>query len=401
MSEATKTPVPGVRQRPWEELAPEALEEALSALAPHLPGVADEIIDAIGSEVPAYARPLEGTFGENIRRGVDEALWQFNEMVRSPDAGRGAGRNIYVALGRGEFREGRSLEALLAAYRVGARVAWRRLSEAGLAAGLSPEVLVVLAESIFAYIDELSAESAEGFAQEQAARAGEAERRRAEVVDLLLAQPPVEGTVLETAAEAAGWRVPRGIAVVVWRPGARRRVVARLPLGSLAAPTQGVMCAIVPDPDAPGRRGELEAALERTPAGLGPAVSREDAHRSFRRAAEALALAEELSQDGLVAADEHRLELLLHSDPALIGEIAIERLSPLRDETPLSRERLEATLLAWLRHDGSVPAAAEELHVHPQTVRYRLGRLRELFGAALDDPDARFELEVALRARAA
>jgi DNA-binding PucR family transcriptional regulator len=43
---------------------------------------------------------------------------------------------------------------------------------------------------------------------------------------------------------------------------------------------------------------------------------------------------------------------------------------------------------------------AEELHVHPQTARYRIGRLRELLGDDLDDPDARFELEIALRARA-
>jgi DNA-binding PucR family transcriptional regulator len=42
---------------------------------------------------------------------------------------------------------------------------------------------------------------------------------------------------------------------------------------------------------------------------------------------------------------------------------------------------------------------AKALHVHPQTVRYRLARLRELFGSRLDDPDGRFELELALRAR--
>ncbi|MEA2161155.1 MAG: hypothetical protein QOD66_3535, partial [Solirubrobacteraceae bacterium] len=37
--------------------------------------------------------------------------------------------------------------------------------------------------------------------------------------------------------------------------------------------------------------------------------------------------------------------------------------------------------------------------VHPQTARYRVTRLRELFGAALDDPDERFWLELALRVR--
>jgi DNA-binding PucR family transcriptional regulator len=84
-----------------------------------------------------------------------------------------------------------------------------------------------------------------------------------------------------------------------------------------------------------------------------------------------------------------------------VSELAVERLAPLDAETANSRARLEATLLAWLRHAGTIAAVARELEVHPQTVRYRLGRLRELFGAALDEPDARFELELVLRARAA
>ena len=48
---------------------------------------------------------------------------------------------------------------------------------------------------------------------------------------------------------------------------------------------------------------------------------------------------------------------------------------------------------------GARGAVAERLHVHPQTVRYRLGQLRELFGEDLDDPDRRFALMVALRLR--
>jgi DNA-binding PucR family transcriptional regulator len=44
---------------------------------------------------------------------------------------------------------------------------------------------------------------------------------------------------------------------------------------------------------------------------------------------------------------------------------------------------------------------ARALHLNPQTIRYRLGRLRELFGETLEDPDARFELELALRSQAA
>jgi DNA-binding PucR family transcriptional regulator len=36
------------------------------------------------------------------------------------------------------------------------------------------------------------------------------------------------------------------------------------------------------------------------------------------------------------------------------------------------------------------------LHVHPQTVRYRVGQLRTLFGPALDDPRTRLRLMLAL-----
>ena len=40
---------------------------------------------------------------------------------------------------------------------------------------------------------------------------------------------------------------------------------------------------------------------------------------------------------------------------------------------------------------------ARALDLHPQTVRYRLARLRDLLGEQLDDPDVRLELELALR----
>jgi len=102
--------------------------------------------------------------------------------------------------------------------------------------------------------------------------------------------------------------------------------------------------------------------------------------------------------DALVRADDHSLALLLNSDRRLAGDVAEAALAPLEAETPASRERLGSTLLAWLCHRGRTELVAEALHVHPQTVRYRLGRLRELYGERLEDPDGRFELELALRA---
>ena len=128
--------------------------DALALWGPQLPVLAEEIIESIRREVPAYARPLEGEFGRTVRVAVEEALRRFSEG--DPAASRPAARGISVAIGRGEAREGRSMEALLAAYRVGVLVAWRRLGQTAVDAGLAGDALVGLAESLFAYIDRKS-----------------------------------------------------------------------------------------------------------------------------------------------------------------------------------------------------------------------------------------------------
>jgi DNA-binding PucR family transcriptional regulator len=89
--------------------------------------------------------------------------------------------------------------------------------------------------------------------------------------------------------------------------------------------------------------------------------------------------------------------LLLAADPSLAAELAASALAPLQALSPGSRARLRDTLQAWLTEQGRLIQVAQRLGIHAQTARYRLGRLRELFGAALDDPDSRFWLELALR----
>lgn len=82
-----------------------------------------------------------------------------------------------------------------------------------------------------------------------------------------------------------------------------------------------------------------------------------------------------------------------------MARLAEERLAPLAALRPAQRDRLAETLLAWLQHAGRATRVARRLHVHPQTVRYRLRELDRLFGPQMHDPDQRFELEIALRAR--
>ena len=384
-----------LERQPWRELSP-----SLAALiAPELPALSDEILEVIAEEVPEYARPLEGNFGRGLRLGVDEALRQFARLIADPASGRARSSEVYRALGRGEMREGRSLDALQAAYRVGARVAWRRLSSVGLAAGLTPDELCALADAIFAYIDELAADSVEGFAQAQQAAAGERERRRRRVLTALLAET-FDRDALRAAAADAGWALPGSLALLACEPGHLDKITRRAPIDALAGTFRDLGCIVVPDPDGPGRRAELERACAGLPAALGPTQPLERARASWARARSGLAAirAGALPEE-LCIVDDQLAAIAFFEAREPLRELSARRLAPLRALTPAARERMTETLRAYLDHRGNAPAMAKALHVHPQTVRYRLKRLRDLFGDALDDPEARFQLETAVRIR--
>jgi hypothetical protein len=376
--------------QPWHELP----AEIAHVLRPVLADVATEMMDAVRT-VPAYARPLVGPFGEGIRGGVQEALRHFLDEI---EAGAPVARpDVYVALGRGEMRAGRSLDSLLSAYRVGARVAWRRFAAAGAEAGLEPETLYLLAESIFAYIDVLSGESVEGYALEQSAAASEAELRRRRLVRLLVREPPPDAGLIEAAASDAGWRLPRELAVLAVSGQQPTAVAHELPADTIAETIGELLCALIPDPDGPGRRASIERAVSDAGAlaGLGSTVQWSEAALSFARARAALELADPDAR--LIVAWERAGELLLRSDRRLAADLAADRLAPLAELPAGSRVRLTDTLRVWLEEQGRLGPTAERLGVHPQTARYRIGRLRELFGSVLESPDERFWLELALR----
>jgi DNA-binding PucR family transcriptional regulator len=180
---------------------------------------------------------------------------------------------------------------------------------------------------------------------------------------------------------------------------------ARLP-GAIGANLDPVGVALVPVPErpVPGRTAWQERvtiAVRDQPAVLGPVVELARASRSVARAQAAwpLHVAGLLGTDqaGLIRADEHLLALLLAAEPELAAELCEHALAPLHALQAGAGARGEQTLRAWLDAHGDVSVAAATLHVHPQTVRYRLAALREVFGDALDDPGARLEVAIALR----
>lgn len=86
--------------------------------------------------------------------------------------------------------------------------------------------------------------------------------------------------------------------------------------------------------------------------------------------------------------------LLSAADPAELRARVDLMLDPLRDHPQL----LES-LAAYLSADQNVNTAAEALHVHPNSLRYRLGKVEELLGRSLRSPATMADLYVALRAQ--
>ncbi|WP_042423241.1 helix-turn-helix domain-containing protein [Streptacidiphilus anmyonensis] len=363
--------------------------------------IAAEIIREIRKQVPEFSRPLAGQFGAGIQHGVETALAEFTELIEGARSDNPERMRVYRALGRGELAEGRSLDALQAAYRLGARVAWRRYARVARRVGLGTEQLVVLAEAIFAHIDELAAASVQGYARAQADEAGALGRSRSHLLALLARGG--SRAELETAADLADWPLPWELCAVALRPdsdnrptGGRRPPLPDLVLAELDGPEPWL---VIPEPDLYLRDGQVRALMEMRGGVIGPTVPPEQAGDSLRWARTLRARPPGTSACP-VDGESHLAALLLLADPALVRLIAARRLRPLDELTPKQRRRLGDTLLAWLQSDrGSAPDVAARLGIHPQTARQRLHQVQRVFGPALADADARFELEIALRAR--
>lgn len=378
-----------------------------------------EISKAIQSEVAEYTRPLDPAYARTLGQAVQHAVGTFIDRVARPATPMAAILAEFRGIGSAEAREGRGLEPLQAALRLGARVGWRRLCGVAAEQGLDMLALGRVGEAIFVYLDELAAAAAQGYLDARAEFAGERERRRRRLLDLILADPPASTEAVAEAARVAGWPLPRRVAVVAvgehHRPDPAPATAATAPAPSLAAPSPAVLpddvlidwsrrepCLLIPEPDAPGRVGAVGRALAGRTAALGPAEPLDRAATSLRWARQALGLAGRGIIDGrrgLVHCDEHLSTLMIFCDEELARVLCAARLAPLQRLRPAQRDRLAETLLVWLQHGCNANEVAAQVHVHPQTVRYRLRQMDELFGDQLRDPDRRFELEIALRAR--
>jgi hypothetical protein len=385
--------------------------DVIEVMRAELAGTGEEVVLAIRREVPEYADPFRGEMGRTIETAVTLALGGFLDLAARQPAGRGSFERVWDAaysLGRGEARSGRSMEALLSAYRVGARVAWRDLSRAAVAGDVPAGTVASFAELVFDYIDELSAASAAGHADELA-RTGRVRLRYLERLTQALLRGDAT-TDLEAHAQRAEWAAPEVLTAVVLPDSRVRGALGQLDPATLQATEQ------VPDLDdlpdltvllVPGRARDHRAALLRglvdRGAVVGPTLPWTEARQSLARAlrvvrllAEAPDADEPAARLRTVDTEDHLDLLVVTADPTAREDLRAQVLAPLGEVRPAAADKLEETLRAWVRHQGRRDDMAAELFVHPQTVRYRMGQLRELYADRLTDPDWVVRLTLAL-----
>jgi hypothetical protein len=369
-------------------------------LRPALPSAVEEMVARILASVAEYARPGDGSYARAVRRSAEEAASQFVDRIADPGASWDQAADVFRRLGRAEAGQGRSLEALQSALRAGARAALRWLTDASRWMDAPLETLGLLAEALFIFLDEIAVWCADGYAQAQTKVADEVQGRRRRLLGLLLAEPQPAAEAVSEMARLAQWRQPRLVSVVVLGNHISGGRVPALPGEVLQDLARVPPVLIVPDPYGPGRRDMLDRGLRGFRGAVGPPTGPREAAKSLHWAREALGLAEQgvFGDCRIVHCDDHLTDMVLRRGGDLLDRLEARRLAPLANMAPGRRDMLAETLLAWLE-TGKSSSVASRLFIHPQTARYRLHRLQDLFGDELDNPDARFELALVLRAR--
>ncbi|WP_036491330.1 MULTISPECIES: helix-turn-helix domain-containing protein [Nocardioides] len=373
-------------------------EAVVDVLRGQLAVVAERAVAAIIDEVPSYAGALSGPMGATIRNAVQLALGGFLTLAKREGESLPMAPALEGAyqLGRGEARNGRTMEALLAAYRIGARVSWRDMSRTAVGAGIDAGQMSRFAELVFAYIDELSAASAAGHTDELESTGRLRQRNLERLARALVTGASADSVV--AAAERAGWAPPVEL-VAVLLPESQAAHASTLidadtlqPVEDLPGIPDGWALLLVPSTGSAAARAGLLRALRSTSSVVGPSVPWLEAARSHQLAARAF----DLGLSGLVDTNAHLAALVLAAESDTRTALRVQVLAPLAGQRPSTIEKLTETLRSWVLNQGRRDAVAAELFVHPQTVRYRVQQLRELYGDRLEDPQFVLEATLAL-----
>ncbi|MFG2026603.1 helix-turn-helix domain-containing protein [Streptomyces sp. NPDC048825] len=359
-----------------------------------IPAVVDEMEEAVRSGLPDYSDLADDTAGFSVRQVIDQTVSCFvslHDVTRPSPAAVAEVIALYEAIGAQHGRLGRPLDVLRDALDLAGRVACRRLIEDAYREKWPEPVLTKLTEDAFELMSMAISAASRGY--DDVCGRAPVDVQRDLLRDALVAEAGQAPRPLAELAAAAGWQLPRTLAVLALPPGDHPQTHV-LPPEVLADRNPVAPYLIVPNPRISGR-GWLPKAKG---AVLGPVVPVDQGAVSLRWARRAL----DLVDRGVLAAEaplrcvDHLAVLTAFQSGDLLEAAATTLLGPLLELPPRRREPLLETLLVYLRCGDNAVLTAERLHVHEQTVRYRLRQISQLTDGTCPDPERHLETMLTL-----
>jgi hypothetical protein len=360
----------------------------------HMPDAIDEMEEVVRTGLPHYTHIVNGTYGCSVRQIIDRTVGCFVSVHDATRAGPAATAEIialYERIGARHGSLGCPLDVLRDALDLAGRVACRRLIKDAYRLHWPAPLLATLTEDTFTLIGTAIAAASRGYAEERHRAPLDVQRDR--LRDALVADPADGPRPLAELAAAADWRLPGTLAVLALPPGDHPQTHV-LPPEILADRSPAAPYLILPNPRFPGR-GWLPKTKG---AALGPVVPADRGAVSLRWARHGLDLVERgtLPAEAPLRCVDHVAVLTAFRSGDLLEAAATSFLGPLLELPPRRREPLLETLLVYLRCGDNAVLTADRLHVHEQTVRYRLRQITQLTDGTCPDPERRLETMLVL-----
>jgi hypothetical protein len=369
-------------------------------------------VDDLATELTGLIRRTESFYGAggvvpaaDLRASVrDNLVHILSRLAGHPMTGLQPPR----ATGRRRAEQGVPLPVVLHAYRIAGKFIWAAILAEAAGDDSAATALLDAASDLWFIVDELSGEVTDAYRDTVGERARRHEQTRNAMLDVLLRGDLGDGERLWECATTL--RLPHQGTFVVVAARAARPGVESIPHAEEALRARGVRSAWRVEVDAHvgvlvltprvgiDRLCAMLAELTGGPTGLSePYENLEQTPSALRQARLAYAAATPPGHD-LVRYEQVPVAVLLASAPDAATTVAQTILGPVLALPAPECDILLTTLRVWFAEEGSTSAAAVKLHVHRNTVRYRLRRLESLTGRSLARPTGVAELHLALQA---
>jgi hypothetical protein len=364
-------------------------EAFLTALISDRELLTKRIREQIRAQLPAYRLVSDRELDWGFRIELDSTL-------TSARAGHQGVTDEHLAgltpVGETRARQGIPIEDVLLAWRIGVQIVIDRATEVGPELSISPEEMLRFVQALIAASDRAMAIIASAHRGAELELVKREQERRATVVReaLLGTLSPV---VVRAHAEACGIDATQEYVAIRADAGPEERTQRERQLGfqSAVTPREG-LGALIDD--------DLAGFLRRPPAGdlpfavaVGPPRPVERLPESFELASRALTTMRAFGIVGVKDLDGLGVLPAIVADRA-VGDALVRRyLEPLAG----SQAEIAASLRALFECDMHIERAAEQLFVHPNTLRYRVGRFEEITGANLRNTQTALEVWWALQ----